>query len=134
MEPPQFFPVAFATILFLDVHDASIQTTGTSDFMGDKMKNLFIVGFALGIIGFTGIADAKSKSKSSKTTSKQGNNTSAKPSHDTAAKQKSGTTDDKQSHNAKHTKMHRCKLPNGKIDTGKNQEQCLKANGKWVKY
>jgi hypothetical protein len=98
------------------------------------MKKLFIVGFAFGLIGFAGMTYAKSKTKSSKTTSKQGSNTSSKPSHDTTSKQKPDKTDDKQARNTKNQKMHRCKMPDGKIDTGKSQEQCLKENGKWVKY
>lgn len=98
------------------------------------MKKLFIAGFAFGLISFTGMTYAKSKSKSSKSSSKQSSNTSGKPSHDTASKQKPDKTDDKQTRNTKNQKMHRCKLADGKIDTGKNQEQCSQANGTWVKY
>lgn len=95
------------------------------------MKNILIFGLAFAMMGFTGMSFAK---KSSSSSSKRSSSSSSKPSTNTAAKQTPNKTNDKNSKNHKNTKLHRCKLPNGKIDTNKSQQECLQANGKWVKY
>ncbi len=106
------------------------------------MKNVLMSGLVVAIIGLTSATFAKSKAKSSKSSSKQSSSTSgkqsttasSKPSQDAAGKQTTDTSKDKQSQNHKNKKTHRCRLPDGKIDSNKSQQECLKANGKWVKY
>ena len=93
------------------------------------MKKLLMCGLAFASIGLTSMTFAKSRAKSSKSSSKT---SSAKS--DAPAKKNSDTTKGKQSSNRKPAKQHRCKLPDGKIDTSMSQEDCIKANGKWVKY
>lgn len=103
------------------------------------MKNLLICGLALTMMGFTSMSFAKKSSgssgkRSSSSSSKPSASTASKPNADASSKQNTDKSTDKQSKNHKNTKLHRCKLANGQIDTGKSQQECLQANGKWVKY
>src|SRR5689334_19535588 len=99
------------------------------------MKKILISCLILTVIGFAGMTFAKSsnKSKSSKGTSKQNHDTSGKQNQDSSGKQTKDPSSDKQSQHRKNQKTHRCKLPDGKVDTSMSQQDCLKANGKWVK-
>jgi hypothetical protein len=121
--------------LLLDGANDLIQTPHTLNFMGDNMKKILIVGLAFAVTGFTGMAFAKSRSTSHGSTSSKNHDSSSSQNHDASGKQSSDTPAEKQSqHNNKIKKTHHCKLANGKADTSKTQPECLKVNGKWVKY
>ena len=96
------------------------------------MKKIIIPGLVFLVTGFMGLTFAKSSSKSSSSKSTKSTSTASKPKPDAAAKQSTDKTDHRTN---RHTnkKIHRCRLPDGKIDHSKSQDDCLKANGKWVK-
>ncbi len=100
------------------------------------MKKIYMTGLVFLVTVFMGMTFAKSSSRSSKSSSSKSTkstSTASKPKPDATDKQGADKMDNKTN---RHTnkKIHRCRLPDGKIDNSKSQQECLMANGKWVKY